>query len=123
MANPNIVNVTTINGNNSLLAVTTSFQALINNPASSGKIYKINNITASNIDVANTSDVSVQIYTEDDLGGTGYSIANSIPIPFEASLIVVDKTNSFYLKEDQSIGISANVDSHINVSASWEEIS
>lgn len=122
MANPNILDTTNVVGNNALVAVTTNATSVVNNAASSGKIYKINNITASNVDGTTAADVTVNIYSEDDLGGTGYSIVYQIPVPIDSSLVVVDKTTSMFLKEDQSIGAIASGNSDIVVTASWEEI-
>jgi hypothetical protein len=122
MANPNILDTTNVVGNNALVAVTTNATSVVSNAASSGKIYKINNITASNVDGTTAADVTVNIYSEDDLGGTGYSIVYQIPVPIDSSLVVVDKTTSVFLKEDQSIGAIASGNSDIVVTASWEEI-
>ena len=123
MANPNIVNVTSIYGGNNKLEGTTSVQAFINNAASSGKVFKVNNIVVANTTVSTTSNATVYIYSEDDLGGTAYAVINAIPIPPETSLIAIDKSTSFYLKEDQSVGVLAGDNSALTFSASWEEIS
>jgi hypothetical protein len=37
-------------------------------------------------------------------------------------LIVVDKTTSFYLKENESIGATAAVANDLVVTCSWEEL-
>ena len=124
MANPNIVNTASIVGNNSLTALsTTSATAIVNNPASSGKVYKINSIVVSNVDGTNPADISINIYSQDDLGGTAYSLVSTIAVPADASLIVVDKTTAIYLKEDQSVGAVAGFADDLVVTASWEEIS
>ena len=44
MANPNIVNVTSILGKNAFLALTTSFQTIVTNANNSDKILKINSL-------------------------------------------------------------------------------
>ena len=124
MANPNIVNTASIVGNNSLTALsTTSATAIVNNPASSGKVYKINSIVVSNVDGTNPADISINIYSQDDLGGIAYSLVSTIAVPADASLIVVDKTTAIYLKEDQSVGAVAGSADDLVVTASWEEIS
>lgn len=124
MANPNIVNTASIVGNNSLTALsTTNATAIVNNPASSGKVYKINSIVVANVDGTNPADISVNIYSQDDLGGTAYSLVSTIAVPADASLIVVDKTTAIYLKEDQSVGAVAGSADDLVVTASWEEIS
>ena len=124
MANPNIVNTASIVGNNSLTALSsTSATAIVNNAAGSGKVYKVNSIVVSNVDGTNPADISINIYSQDDLGGTAYSLVSTIAVPADASLIVVDKTTSIYLKEDQSIGAIAGSADDLVVTASWEEIS
>lgn len=124
MANPNIVNTASIVGNNSLTALSsTSATAIVNNAAGSGKVYKVNSIVVSNVDGTNAADISINIYSQDDLGGTAYSLVSTIAVPADASLIVVDKTTSIYLKEDQSIGAIAGSANDLVVTASWEEIS
>jgi hypothetical protein len=44
-------------------------------------------------------------------------------VPADASLIVVDKTTSIYLKENESIGATAGTASDLVVTCSWEDIS
>ena len=124
MAAPNIVNVTTIIGNNSLTNVsTTSAFSIVNNPASSNKVYKINSIIVSNKDGTNPFAATINVYDQDDLGGNAYSIISTVDIPADASVVVMDKSSSIYLREDQSIGAIANVANKLFVIASWEEIS
>ena len=123
MANPNIVNVTAIYGNNSTTSLsTTNATSIINNAAASGKVYKVNSIVVANVDGTSAADITINIYSQDDLGGTAFPIASTISVPADASLIVTDKTTSFYLKEDQSVGATAGTASDLVVTASWEEI-
>ena len=123
MANPNIVNVSAIYGNNSTTALsTTNATAIINNAASSGKVYKVNSIVVANVDGTNAADITINIYSQDDLGGTAFAIASTISVPADATLIVTDKTTSFYLKEDQSVGAIASASNDLVVTASWEEL-
>lgn len=124
MANPNIVSVTSILGNNSSTSLsTTNATAIVNNPAASGKVFKVNTIVVSNVDGTNAADITISKYSEDDIGGTAFPIASTISVPADASLIVIDKTTCIYLKEDESIGATAGTASDLVVTASWEEIS
>ena len=127
MANPNIVNVTTILGNTSTTLISSTANpfatALVNNAASSGKVYKINSIVAANVDGSSACDITISIFSQDDLGGTGTAIASTISVPADATLIVLDKTTTFYLLEDRSIGATASAANDIVVTISWEEIS
>lgn len=123
MANPNIVNVTTIYGNTSTTALsTTSATSIASNAAASGKVYKINSITVANIDGTAAADITVNIYSAAALGGTATAIVSTISVPADATLIVTDKTTSFYLLEDRSIGATAGTAGDLVVTASWEEI-
>jgi hypothetical protein len=124
MAAPNIVSVSTIIGNNSLTNVSTnSAFTIVNNAASSNKVYKINSIIVSNKDGTNPYAATINVYDQDDLGGNAYSIISTVDVPADASVIVMDKSSSIYLREDQSIGAIANVANKLFVIASWEEIS
>jgi hypothetical protein len=124
MANPNIVNVTTIYGNSSFTNLsTTSVTSLASNAASSNKVYKINSIVVSNVDGSTAADITINVYSNATAGsGSAFALASTISVPADATLIVTDKTTSFYLLENQSIGAIAGTASDLNVTCSWEEI-
>ena len=123
MANPNIVNVTVINGNTSTTSLTTtSATSLVSNAAASSKVYKIDSIVVANTS-ASAANITINVYSAAALGGTAYPIASTISVPAYASLIVTDKTTAFYLLEDKSIGATAGTATALVVTASWEEIS
>ena len=124
MANPNIVNVTSILGDNSSTSLTsTSATSIVSNAASSGKVLKINTLIVSNVDGTNAADITINKYSAAALGGTAFAIASTVSVPADASLIVVDKTTSIYLKENESIGATAGTASDLIVTCSWEDIS
>ena len=124
MANPNIVNVAAIYGNSSQTSLTTtSVTSLVSNAASSNKVYKINSIVVANVDGTSAADITINIYSNATAGsGSAFAIASTISVPADATLIVTDKTTSFYLLENQSIGAIAGTASDLVVTASWEEI-
>jgi hypothetical protein len=120
--NPNIVNVTIINGNTSTTSLTTtSATSLVSNAAASSKVYKIDSIVVANTS-ASAANITINVYSAAALGGTAFPIASTISVPAYASLIVTDKTTSFYLLEDKSIGATAGTATALVVTASWEEI-
>ena len=127
MANPNIVAVTNIVGNTSTNLISSTADpfatALASNAASSGKVFKINSIVAANVDGSSACDITIKIFSAAALGGTGTAIASTISVPADATLIITDKTTSFYLLEDKSIGATASVSNDLVVTVSWEEIS
>lgn len=121
--NPNIVNVAAIYGNSSQTSLsTTSATSLVSNAASSGKVFKINSITVANVDGTNAADITINVYSQAALGGTAFPIVSTVSVPADATLIVTDKTTSFYLLENQSIGATAGTASDLVVNCSWEEI-
>ena len=122
MANPNIINVTVINGNTSTTSLTTTAATSVaSNAASSSKVYKIDSIVVANTS-ASAANITINVYSAAALGGTAYPIASTISVPAYASLIVTDKTTAFYLLEDKSIGATAGTATALVVTASWEEI-
>ncbi len=122
MANPNIVNVTTIYGNSSSTSLTTtSATSLVSNAAASGKVFKINTIVVANV-TASAATITINTYTAAALGGTAFPFAYQISVPPNATLIVCDKTTSFYLLEDESIGAIVGTANALSITASWEEI-
>jgi hypothetical protein len=131
MANPNIVNVTSILGETTYLtpSATTSV-VLLPNAASSGKVYKINQIVAANVDGSSAVNTSVDIYTNGAVAqgsapssGTAYPIVSTVSVPADASLIVADKTTAIYLMENTSIAVTSGTASKITYTISYEIIS
>lgn len=123
MANPNIVNVAAIYGNTSTTSLTTTnATSLVSNAAASGKVYKINSIVVANTNTTTAANITINVYSAASLGGTAYPIASTISVPANSSLIVTDKTTTFYLLEDKSVGATAGTASYLVVTASWDEI-
>ena len=124
MANPNIVNVTSILGENASVSLTsTGATSIVSNASASGKVLKINTLIVSNVDGTNACDITINKYSAAALGGSAFAIASTVSVPADASLIVIDKTTSIYLKENESIGATAGTANDLIVTCSWEEIS
>jgi P pilus assembly chaperone PapD len=124
MAAPNIVNVTTITGKTTYVTPgTTSATTLLSNAAASGKVFKINQIVAANVDGTSAADTTVTLNSAAAGGGTAYPIVSTVSVPADASLIVVDKTTAIYLEEDKSIVVTSGASSAITYTISYEEIS
>jgi hypothetical protein len=131
MANPNIVNVTTIYGKTTYYTPSgTSAVVLLPNAASSGKVLKINQIVAANVNGSSAVDTTVSLYTNGAVAqgsapssGTAYPIVSTVSVPADASLIVTDKTTAIYLEEGTSITVTSGTASGITYSISYEEIS
>jgi hypothetical protein len=124
MAAPNIVNVVTITGKTAVVDLsTTNATAVVSNAASSGKVFKVNSLIVSNVDGTNNSDITISLYSQDDIGGTATEICKTVVVPADASLVVIDKSSGIYLEEDKSIGAIASAASDLKVVCSYEEIS
>lgn len=131
MANPNIVAVTTIYGTTTYYTPSgTTAVVLLPNAAASGKVFKINQIVAANVDGTNAVNCTVSLYTNGAVaqgsapsGGTAYPIVSTVSVPANASLICVDKTTAIYLQEGTSISITSGTASKLTFSISYEDIS
>jgi hypothetical protein len=130
MANPNIVNVTTIYGTTTYYTPTgTTAVVLLANAASSGKVYKINQIVCSNTTAVATN-ATVSIYSNGGVaqgsaptGGTSYPVVNAVAVPGNASLICVDKSTAIYLMENTSIVVTSATGNYLTFTISYEDIS
>ena len=76
----------------------------------------------SNVDGSSAADVTVDINTSAAGSGTSYALASTIAVPADATLSVIDKTNSFYLEEDKSIVGGASANGDLEIVISYEEI-
>ena len=131
MAAPNIVNVTTIFGKTTYLTPSaTTAVVLLPNAAASGKVLKINQIVASNVNGSAAVDTTVSLYTNGAVAqgsapssGTAFPIVSTVSVPADASLIVTDKTTAIYLEEGTSIIVTSGTASGITYSISYEDIS
>ena len=124
MSAPNIVNVATITGKTATVALaSTNATAIVSNAASSSKVFKINNVIVANVDATAAADITINLYSQDDIGGTAYAIASTISVPADSTLVVLDKNTALYLEEDKSIGAQASVANDLVVICSYEEIS
>lgn len=129
MSNPNIAALTTLTGNTTYYTPSgTTAVVLLPNAASSGTVYRINQIVAANT-TGTAASATVSIYTNGAVaqgsapsGGTAYPIASAISVPANASLIVVDKTTAIYLNEGTSISITSGTGSALTFSISYEAI-
>jgi hypothetical protein len=118
MAAPNIVNVTSILGKSVQATLNTTLTTEIL-ACAADKVLKINSINVANIDGSSAADVSVFITKS---GGSPIAIANTISVPADATLVVVDKNNGFYLEESDNIEAGASANSDLTITISYEEI-
>lgn len=118
MANPNIVNVTSILGRTVHVNLTTSAQTVVSNANNSNKIFKLNTILVTNIDGAAAADVTINYIN----AGTTFALASTISVPADSTLVVLDKATALYLEENDSIQALASANGDLVIHASFEEI-
>ena len=123
MANPNIVSVASIYGKTAYVAdVGTTSSGIVINSASSGKILKINSLIIANIDGTNSADITVTL--RNAAGSSTYStLASTIAVPNDATLVVISKDTAIYLEEDMSLHVQASATGDLAATCSYEEIS
>ena len=122
MANPNIVNVSSIYGSTSyLIPSTTSATTWTALTPASNTVNKIDNIVASNV-TASVATITVAINSAAAGAGTNYRLIYQVPVPVNASIVIVDKSTAFYLGEAQSIVVTSGTASAIELTASYEAI-
>lgn len=117
MAAPNIVNVSSIYGKLAVQAISTSPADIVTNSANSNTVVKINALYISNVDGTNDQTVNVEIIRS----GTGYHLANTVNVPADSTLDVINK--SIYLEEGDSLRLSAGDNSDLEGVCSYEVIS
>jgi len=123
MANPNIVNVTTINGVTTYNTPgTTAATVLLSNAAASGLVFKINQIVCANVNGSSAVNATVAINSLAAGAGTSYPVISTVSVPANASLIAVDKTTAIYLMENSSIVVTSGTSSGITYTISYESI-
>lgn len=124
MANPNLLALTTVQGENAKLSLAnTSPTVLVNNPAGSNKLMMVVSVIAANDDGGTAVDVTLGHHTADDGSGTAYKLAHTVSVPADQSVILVSKTAPVLLKEDESLVITAGAANDLDVTASWFELS
>jgi len=115
MANPNIVNVTSIYGKTLGASLGTTVTTTLLTCASD-KLYKINSIIVSNIDGTDGADVTIDFYD----GSNGWPLAKLVTVPAKSTLIVVGKDAPIYLEESDQIRGGASAASDLDVIISYE---
>ncbi len=127
MANPNIVNVATINGGTAAWALTNTVTTVLLT-ASADVIVKINSLICTNIHASNAATVSVGIYGL-GAGATGLTlngnladvrIANLMNVPQGDSLVIIDKP--IYMMENDILKGGASAATTLELFCSYEVI-
>jgi len=127
----NIVNVTTINGiTTGLLPSGASAVVLLPNAASSGQVFKIDQVMACNV-TSSAATATLQYYSNGAVaqgsapsgGSVVATLASAITVPPNSTVILSDKTTAFYLVDGNSITVTSGTGNAISYTCSYELIS
>ena len=134
MANPNIVNVTSIYGNtayvipSSAATATTSWTydgttALTGLKPATGTVNRVTSITAANT-TSSAATATIAIGNNGTFGSATVITypAYQISVPANSTLVIIDKTNSVYITENQSVAAYSGTASALTFTATFEAI-
>ena len=128
MANPNIVNVTSIVGGNLGFNLSNTLTATLATVAAD-KIVKINRITCANVDGTNAANVDLFVDGLTTAGATGFAgtgadatvyLAKTVSVPADATLVLVD--TPIYLMEGDILKGGASAAGDLDLFVSYEVI-
>tara|TARA_B100000131_G_C18040069_1_gene582043 strand:- start:837 stop:1214 length:378 start_codon:yes stop_codon:yes gene_type:complete len=122
MAAPNILSATSIYGKTVGCELNTTItQGILT--CASNKVLKIVSIIAANIDGASGADVTVVFQDDSKTGNLGVNtIANTVNVPADASIIIVGKDAPIYLEESDEIRAGASANGDIMLTVAYEEL-
>ena len=118
MANPNIVNVSSIFGRTAVQNVTTAATAIVTNSVSSNIIQKINSLIVANVNGSTAADLTAEVFRS----GIAYRIAFTVSVPADATLVVISKVTAVYLEEGDSLRLTASSNGFLQAVCSYEDI-
>ena len=128
MANPNLINVSSVLGANAGFNLTNTATATLITVASD-KLVKINRITVANVDGTNAADVDLFVDGLTTAGATGFAgtgadatvyLAKTVSVPADATLVLVD--TPIYLMEGDILKGGASASGDLDLFVSYEVI-
>ena len=114
MAAPNILAATSIIGKSAGFDLDTTTTTTLLTCASE-KVYKIKSIIASNNDGSNPVDVTVNFND-----GTRWTIASTVSVPADSTLVILDQNSPIYLEEGFTIEGGASADDDCDLIIAYE---
>jgi len=134
MANPNIVNVTSIYGNtayvipSSAATATTSWTyngttSLTGLTPAANTVNRVTSITCANT-TSSAATATIAVGNNATFGSATVITypAYQISVPANSTLVIVDKTNSLYITENQSVAAYSGTASALTFTATFEAI-
>lgn len=121
MAPPNLLLITAIYGNTARASVGTGSTVLLSNPAGSGKVLRVVNVTFTNVDTA-AGTVTLDHHDAASGGGTSHAIASAESVPASSRIAPITRNVPLYLEEGTSLAALAGTENTIMAVVVYEEI-
>jgi len=123
MANPNIVNASSIYVSTTYLIPTgTNATTWTSLTPSANAVTKIDGLTATNV-TSSSATITVSINDAVAGGGTAYRIVHQLAIPGYTTLNLLDKGNPLYIGESQSLVVTSGTTNAIELVAAIQVLS
>lgn len=123
MAAPNIVGVTTLTGISTSINLGVVPTSFVSNDVGTNRVLKINSILVSNVDGTNSADVNIKYHPHGAAGaGTSISLAHTIAVAADSTLVALDRASAIYVQEGQSLVAYASAASDLDLICSYEII-
>ncbi len=116
MANPNLLNMTSVLGKSVPFILTTAGADVLTNSSSSSVALKINSLIVSNTLSSGSASVTVEFVRN----AVAYKIVSSVAVIAGSSLVVFGKDTSIYLEPGDTIKCSASANSTLTGILSYE---
>lgn len=122
MAAPNLAAPNSITGKVAFATCTsTNSVTVLSNGTASSACLRVTSLMLANVDGTNAVDATVNIYNAAS-GGTAYSVASTVSIPADSTIVVIGRDNAVYLEEDRRIEVQASAADDLEVVCSYEEV-
>ena len=122
MAAPNLASPTNITGKAAFATCTsTNAVVVLSNGSASSACLRVTSLMLSNVDGTNAVDATVKVYNA-ATGGTGFSVASTLNVPADSTVVAIGRDNSVWLEEDRRIEVQASAADDLEVVCSYEEV-
>lgn len=117
MANPNLLNITSIKGEKKTGTLTTSYTGFqIANASGSNELVKVISIYLTN---RSASTVSIDAYLVHN-NSSAYQFADALDLPPETTLQLVSKDAPLYVMENDYVGLACSATTSVDAVCAYE---
>jgi Trk K+ transport system NAD-binding subunit len=117
MAHPNLNSPTNVEGLSVASQVGTSATTILSNASDSSATIRVVSMYVANVDGSSAADVSVRLAT----GTNAWSIVSTVSVPADATVEIISG-RPLYLKEGDSLTVTASAPGDLEAVVSYEKI-